>query len=56
MCRTVTTVVNGQRVTRTEKTIRYPDGRVETTTEESTGDGQQRLGDQGGSRRNLGWF
>lgn len=53
--RTVTTIVNGQRVTKTEKTIRYPDGRVETTTEESTGDGG-RLDDRGSSRRNLGWF
>mmetsp|Transcript_12826 Transcript_12826/g.15925 ORF Transcript_12826/g.15925 Transcript_12826/m.15925 type:complete len:271 (-) Transcript_12826:540-1352(-) len=43
--RTVTQIVNGQRVTKTETTTRYPDGRVETTTDESTGqidDGDSR--------------
>ena len=35
--RTVTQVINGRRVTRTETTIRYPDGRVETTSNESSG-------------------
>lgn len=55
--RSVTTIVNGQRVTKTEKTIRYPDGRVETTTEETTGDEANRLGDRRSSgRRNIGWF
>jgi len=42
---TVTQIVNGQRVTKTETTTRYPDGRVETTTDESTGqidDGDSR--------------
>mmetsp|Transcript_14453 Transcript_14453/g.25887 ORF Transcript_14453/g.25887 Transcript_14453/m.25887 type:complete len:280 (+) Transcript_14453:167-1006(+) len=40
--RTTTTVENGERVTRTTTTVRYPDGREETRTESST----QALGDQ----------
>eukprot|EP00971_Amphidinium_carterae_P236329 4689933-Amphidinium_carterae.1 len=34
---TVTKIVNGKRVTVTEKTVRGPDGRVETTTTTSEG-------------------
>mmetsp|Transcript_113204 Transcript_113204/g.158771 ORF Transcript_113204/g.158771 Transcript_113204/m.158771 type:complete len:279 (+) Transcript_113204:53-889(+) len=45
--RTYTTIVNGRRVTRSETTTRYPDGRVETTVNEDT----QQLED---SNRNSG--
>ena len=35
--RTVTQVINGKTVTKTETTIRYPDGRVETTSNQTKG-------------------
>mmetsp|Transcript_34307 Transcript_34307/g.110169 ORF Transcript_34307/g.110169 Transcript_34307/m.110169 type:complete len:202 (-) Transcript_34307:370-975(-) len=38
---TTTVVTNGKRVTKTTKTTRHADGRVETTTEESGGDAFQ---------------
>ncbi|KAJ8611493.1 hypothetical protein CTAYLR_010477 [Chrysophaeum taylorii] len=35
---TTTVIKNGKRVTKTTKTVRHPDGRVETETHEDTGD------------------
>jgi len=49
---TTTRIVNGKRVTVTEKTVRRPDGTVETTRSESTSDGAESggmLGDSFGS-------
>lgn len=60
--RTTTRIVNGQRVTQTETTIRYPDGRVETTANESVGSLQDGMNHASGRRRSrggrsrLGWF
>lgn len=60
--RTTTRIVNGQRVTQTETTIRYPDGRVETTSNESVGSLQDGMAHGSGRRRSrggrsrLGWF
>ena len=36
---TSTTIINGRRVTRTTKTVRHPDGRVETSTDERVEEG-----------------
>lgn len=41
---TTTRIVNGQKVTVTEKTVRKPDGTVETTRSESKGDGNGASG------------
>lgn len=57
--RTTTKIVNGQRVTKTETTIRYPDGRVETTANETVGtleDGYSSGRRSRGGRNRLGWF
>eukprot|EP00930_Biecheleria_cincta_P052307 TRINITY_DN37568_c0_g1_i1.p1 TRINITY_DN37568_c0_g1~~TRINITY_DN37568_c0_g1_i1.p1 ORF type:complete len:272 (+),score=56.16 TRINITY_DN37568_c0_g1_i1:42-818(+) len=45
---TVTKIVNGKRVTVTEKTVRKPDGTVETTRSESNGDAGGAAGMIGG--------
>jgi len=50
--RTVTQIINGRRVTKTETTIRHPDGRVETIVDESDGD----LQDAGNNGGHLQWF
>eukprot|EP00924_Labyrinthula_sp_SR-Ha-C_P014511 maker-scaffold_34-snap-gene-0.3-mRNA-1 protein AED:0.01 eAED:0.01 QI:93/1/1/1/0.5/0.33/3/393/258 len=55
---TVTEIVNGERVTRTETKIVYPDGRVETNSSETRGSHPQ-LGSSTQYKRagfNLDWF
>jgi DnaJ-class molecular chaperone len=37
-CSSTTTTINGRQVSRTEKTVRYPDGRIESTVTEETRD------------------
>lgn len=49
--RTVTNIVNGERVTRTETTIKYPDGSVETTCNENRG-----LEERESKSQRLNWF
>eukprot|EP01138_Halocafeteria_seosinensis_P002588 gb/GECG01002646.1/.p1 GENE.gb/GECG01002646.1/~~gb/GECG01002646.1/.p1 ORF type:complete len:243 (+),score=48.14 gb/GECG01002646.1/:1-729(+) len=52
-----TVIENGKKVTRTKRTVRHEDGRVETFTDQQTGDASSRLGDResgSGSSRRIG--
>lgn len=53
---TVTKIVNGKRVTVTEKTVRNPDGTVQTTRSESSGDAGGGAGMLGGDPFGGGFF